>query len=80
MCVYGLFTNLWYFGSIAIYFLVYGDNSSTFGLYPIIPSAMASLVIVWIVRNMNRTLNVLALLTAPFSLHFTYNAIRYGLF
>ncbi|MCA9220430.1 MAG: hypothetical protein KDA71_08895 [Planctomycetales bacterium] len=79
ICAYGLFTNLWYAGAIALYFLVHGDNSSTIGLYAAIPSAVISIVTIWTLWNANRVWYVVAILTAPFSLLFTYGLLRYGL-
>lgn len=80
VCAYGLFANLWYLGAIALYFMVYGDNSSTFGLYPVLPAAVVAVAVVWTFRNARTTLCVLAGLTAPLGLLFAYNAIRFGLF
>ena len=80
LCAYGLFTNLWYLGAIALYFMVYGDNSSTVGLYPMIPAAIVAIAITWTIRNSRMTLCAIAGLTAPLGLLFAYNAIRFGLF
>ena len=78
-CAYGLFANFWYLAAFALYFMVYGDNSSTFGLYPIIPAAIVAAVVVWAFRNKRTTLYVLAGLTAPLGLLFAYNVMRFGL-
>lgn len=80
VCAYGLFTNLWYLGAMVLYFMVHGDNSSTFGFYPIIPALVVAAALVWTFRNSRIALCVLAGLTTPLGLLFAYNSIRFGLF
>ncbi|WP_147868057.1 hypothetical protein [Stieleria maiorica] len=78
-CVYGLFVNVWYFGAAALYFWVFGDNSSTLGLYPIIPAAIVAVATVLLIRNQMTTMYVVAGLTAPLGLSFACNVFRFGL-
>ncbi len=79
--VYGVFISVWY--AIAIYLLVFGDNSSTFGLYAILPAAIVTLLVtIWLYRSSLRgnriPVTTIAIATAPISLLFTYNVIRFG--
>jgi hypothetical protein len=78
-CVYGLFVNFWYLGAATLYFLVFGDDSTTIGLYPIIPSAIAAVATVWLIRNKIMTMYIVAGLTAPLGLFVAYNVFRFGL-
>ncbi len=80
ICTVGLFANLWYLGSAALYFLVYGDNSSRFGWYPVVPAAIAAVSVVWALRKSTVKLYALAALTAPLAILFAYNCLRFGLF
>lgn len=77
-CVYGLFCNLWYIGAIALYAFVYGDTSATFGLYPIIPAALLAGFSVWCARHYTPLLLILAVVTSPLTILFTYNLLRFG--
>ncbi len=80
ICTGGLFVNLWYLGAAALYYLVYGDNSSSFGWYPIVPAAFTSVSVVWVLRKSKAKLYVLAALTAPLAIVFAYNSLRFGIF
>ena len=77
-CLCGLFCNFWYAGTVALYLLVYGDNSSMFGFYSVFFAAVLSIGLTVRFRNRPKVLALLVLLTLPITLLFAANLIRFG--
>ena len=81
---YGVLTNAWYAMAVALYFFVFGDNSSVFGLYAIPPAVLlAGLSTYFLSRSLcnGRWLPsaIVCVATFPLMLFFTYNLFRFGI-